>query len=100
MRIRLFLTLVFLAAVLAPAQERRSTRKPILIREEQTAEKKDEKKYELKKFMDFFNQKRQFLGSYEMPENKTLAAIDTEGNFYFIQWNPYPKVIRSKLIVF
>ena len=65
-----------------------------------TVEKKDEKKYELKKFMDFFNQKRQFLGTYQLPENQTLAAIDSEGHFYFIQWDPYPKVIRSKLILF
>ncbi|UCC41582.1 MAG: 6-bladed beta-propeller [Candidatus Aminicenantes bacterium] len=65
-----------------------------------TVEKKDEKKYELKKFMDFFNQKKQFLGTYQLPENQTLAAIDSEGHFYFIQWEPYPKVIRSKLILF
>jgi hypothetical protein len=65
-----------------------------------TVEKKDEKKYEFKKFMDFFNQKRQFLGTYQLPKNQTLAAIDPEGHFYFIQWEPYPKVIRSTLILF
>ena len=63
-------------------------------------EKKDEEKYEFKKFLDFFNQKKQFLGSYKMPEDKTLAAIDSEGNFYFIQWELYPKVIRSQMILF
>jgi len=63
-------------------------------------EKKDEEKLEFKMFLDFFNQKRQYLGSYRMPEGKTLAAIDSEGNFYFIQWEPYPKVIRSQMILF
>lgn len=63
-------------------------------------EKKDEKKFEVKKFLDFFNQKRQFLGTYQLPDNQTLAAIDSEGHFYFIQWESYPKVIRSTLMLF
>jgi len=63
-------------------------------------EKKNEDKYEFKRFLDFFNQKWQYLGSYKMPEGRTLAAIDSEGNYYFIQWEPYPKVIRSQMILF
>jgi len=59
-----------------------------------------EDEYEIEKFIDFFNEKGQFLGTYQLPENQTLAAIDSEGHFYFIQWEPYPKVIRSKLILF
>lgn len=60
----------------------------------------DEEKYEFEKFIDFFNEKFQFLGTYQLPENQTLAAIDSEGHFYFIQWEPYPKVIRSTLMLF
>ena len=63
-------------------------------------EKKGEEKYEFKRFLDFFNRKWQYLGSYKMPEGQTLAAIDSAGNFYFIQWEPYPKVIRSQMILF
>jgi hypothetical protein len=59
-----------------------------------------EDKFEIEKFIDFFNEKGQFLGTYQLPESQTLAAIDSEGHFYFIQWDPYPKVIRSKLILF
>ena len=63
-------------------------------------EKRDEEKLEFKRFLDFFNQKWQYLGSYKLPEGKTLAAIDSEGNFYFIQWEPYSKVIRSQMVLF
>lgn len=57
-------------------------------------EEKEENKYESKKFLDFFNEKGQFLGTYKMPENKTLSTVDSKGNFYFLQWKPYPKLIR------
>jgi hypothetical protein len=63
-------------------------------------EQKSEEEYESEKFLDFFNDKGQFLGTYTMPEDQTLAAIDSKGMFYFIQWDPYPKVIRLKLILF
>lgn len=65
-----------------------------------TVEIISEDEFESEKFLDFFNIKGQFLGTYPMPENRTLAAIDSEGHFYFIQWEPYPKVIRSKLMIF
>jgi len=61
---------------------------------------KSEEEFESKKFLDFFNEKGQFLGTYQMPENQTLATIDSEGYFYFIQWDPYPKIIRLKMILF
>jgi len=63
-------------------------------------EQKSEEEYESEKSLDFFNKKGHFLGTYKMPENQTLAAIDSKGMFYFIQWDPYPKVIRLKLILF
>jgi len=59
-----------------------------------------EDKLEITKYIDFFNDKGQFLGTYQLPENQTLGAVDSEGHFYFIQWEPYPKVIRSTLILF
>lgn len=60
-------------------------------------EKKSEREYESERFFDFFNEKGQFLGSYRLPENTTLNIIDSENKFYFIQWEPFPKVIRSTL---
>jgi hypothetical protein len=56
-----------------------------------------ETKYESESLLDFFNKKGQFLGSYTMPEAYTLNTIDFEDKLYFIQWNPFPRVIRSKL---
>ena len=49
-----------------------------------------------KKFLDFFNEKGQFLGSFTL-KGKELILIDSEGNFYFSQENPFPKIIRAKL---
>ncbi len=60
-------------------------------------EQKSEHEYVSELFLDFFNKKGQFLGTYKMPEDQTLAAIDSKGMFYFIQWDPYPKVIRLEL---
>jgi hypothetical protein len=59
-----------------------------------------EDSFEAEKFLDFFNEKGQFLGTYQMPEDQSLATIDAEGHFYFIQRNPYPKVTRLKMILF
>jgi len=65
-----------------------------------TVEIISEDKFEAERFLDFFNEKGQFLGTYQMNEDQTLAAIDSEGHFYFIQRNPYPKVTRLKMILF
>ena len=51
---------------------------------------------EFKKFLDFFNNKGQFLGSYVLKERE-LRFIDSKGFFYFSESNPYPRVIRAKL---
>jgi hypothetical protein len=48
-------------------------------------------------FLDFFNEKNQFLGSYRLPEQTWLNAIDHENNLYFVQEEPFPRVIRSTL---
>ena len=51
---------------------------------------------ESKKFLDFFNNKGQFLGSYVLKERE-LRFIDDKGFFYFSESNPYPRIIRAKL---
>ena len=49
--------------------------------------------------LDFFNEKGQFLGSYKMPEATTLNAIDDENYLYFVQQEPYPRVIRLEMTI-
>lgn len=60
-------------------------------------ERKAEGEFKLNIFLDFFNEKRQFLGSYKLPEETWLNSIDSENNFYFVQRDPFPRVIRSTL---
>ncbi|MFO7979783.1 MAG: hypothetical protein R6V00_02980, partial [Candidatus Aminicenantes bacterium] len=60
-------------------------------------EKKDEKKYDTKKFLEFFNAEGQFLKRIELPGNRELITIDSQENFYFIQTDPFPKIIRASL---
>lgn len=69
----------------------------ILINELLFMEGESMKDIELKFFLDFFNEKGQFLGSYKLPEWTQLITIDHENNFYFVQLEPVPKVIRSTL---
>jgi len=76
------------------------TKEKMMVNMLNIVEQKSEEEYESEKSLDFFNKKGHFLGTYKMPENQTLAAIDSKGMFYFIQWDPYPKVIRLKLILF
>lgn len=59
--------------------------------------KKPEQEVEVKFYLDFFNEKGQFLGSYKLPEETKLNTIDHEDNFYFVQQEPFPRVIRSTL---
>ncbi len=62
-----------------------------------TLVEKKGKDYESNSFLDFFNEKGQFLGSYPLPENTRIETIDHAGNFYFVEYEPYPRVIRSTL---
>jgi len=39
----------------------------------------------------------QFLGSYKLPEETRLNTIDPENNLYFVQQEPFPRVVRSTL---
>jgi hypothetical protein len=68
-----------------------------LINELQSVEKVNEDKYESKKFLDFFNEKGQFLGTYSLENNATLNIIDHQNNLYFVLYDPFPRIIRSKL---
>lgn len=57
----------------------------------------EKNEFEVKRFLDFFNEKGQFLGSYKLPKTTLLVKIDAEDNYYFVQTDPFPRVIRSKL---
>ena len=60
-------------------------------------EKENENEFETKISLDFFNEKGQFLRSYNMAEGQSLLTIDKEGHFYFVQREPYPKITRLML---
>jgi len=60
-------------------------------------EKKDEKKYDIQKFLEFFNSEGQFLKRIELPQGRELTAINSQENLYFIQTDPFPKIIRFSL---
>jgi len=66
-----------------------------LINELLLAEKKNEEECTYKRVLDFFNEKGQFLGTYNLPQSTRLALIDSENKFYFVQSEPYPRIIRS-----
>ena len=51
---------------------------------------------EFQKFLDFFNDKGQFLGTYEL-NDRELRFIDDEDFFYFSVTDPYPYLVRAKL---
>ena len=60
-------------------------------------ERNAQSEVELNVFLDFFNEKEQFLGSYKLPEHTRLKAIDHENHFYFVQEDPFPRIVRSIL---
>lgn len=51
---------------------------------------------EFQKFLDFFNDDGQFLGSYEL-KDRELKFIDDKGYFYFSVTDPYPCLVKAKL---
>ncbi len=72
-------------------------KKKMLLNMLMLVEEKAEQDVEVKFYLDFFNEKGQFLGSYKLPEETTLNTIDHEDNFYFVQQEPFPRVVRSIL---
>lgn len=61
-------------------------------------ETKDEKSVELVFVIDFFDQDGKFLGSYRLPKWTRLLAIDREQKFYYLSYDPFPKLTRSVLV--
>jgi len=72
-------------------------KKKMLLNTLMLIEENAQSEIELNVFLDFFNEKRQFLGSYKLPEYTWLKAIDNENYFYFVQEEPFPRIIRSTL---
>jgi len=49
--------------------------------------------------LDFFNIDGKFLCSYKLPDSTRLQFIDSDNKFYFVTTDPFPKVIRSSVII-
>jgi hypothetical protein len=47
--------------------------------------------------LDIFNSDFQFLKSVAIPSKKRLAGIDSKGRLYFIENDPFPRIVRCKL---
>jgi len=58
-------------------------------------ERKEEDIY--RTYLDFFNKKFEFLGSYLLQEDMYLSEIDQFDNFYFIHTYPYIKLIKCAM---
>ena len=50
------------------------------------------------KYLDFFNKDGKYVGSYKLPESTELKQVDSKGNLYFIQEDPFPRIFRLKLL--
>ena len=46
--------------------------------------------------MDFFDRDGRFLGSHNLPDYRFLKAVDREGNLYFVESLPFPRLIRCE----
>ncbi|MFC2161023.1 6-bladed beta-propeller [Acidobacteriota bacterium] len=46
--------------------------------------------------MDFFDRDGRFIGSSLLPDYRFLNAVDQEGNLYFVESLPYPRIIRCE----
>ena len=40
-----------------------------------------------------------FLGKFETSEKRRLAGRDSRNNVYFIENEPFPRVIRSRIVI-
>lgn len=57
--------------------------------------KKEKKDEDIDKtYLDFFNKKFEFLGSYPLREDIYLSEVDKFDNIYFVQKDPYIKIIK------
>jgi RNase P/RNase MRP subunit p29 len=48
-------------------------------------------------FLDFFDMRGRYLGSYEVELRRTLKTIDNEGGLYFVRSSPYPRISRCSI---
>lgn len=53
--------------------------------------------FEIVFYLDFFNDEGKFLGSFKLPGMRRLILIDSEGKYYFSDFDPFPSVIRASL---
>jgi hypothetical protein len=49
--------------------------------------------------LDFFNKDFKFLGCVEIPKQRRLVAKDSKNRLYFIEQEPYPRVVRCKIVL-
>jgi hypothetical protein len=57
-------------------------------------ENERESKYQL----DIFDGEFQFLSSIEIPPERRLGGVDSKGRVYFIENEPFPRLIRCRLV--
>lgn len=51
------------------------------------------------RFLDFFSKEGKYLGSKDITDDISFNTVDHEGNFYFVQRSPFPRVSRRKLVI-
>ena len=56
-------------------------------------ENEKESRYQI----DVFDGDFRFLSSLEIPPERRLAGIDGKGRLYFIENEPFPRIIRSRI---
>ena len=56
-----------------------------------------EKDYSYRRYIDFYGKDGKFLGSYTLPAFTRLGTVDSRGNFYFINTDPFPRIYRAEL---
>jgi len=49
--------------------------------------------------LDFYNHEFQFLGHVEIPNKRRLAGKDSQERIYFIENEPFPRIIRSQILM-
>ena len=49
--------------------------------------------------LDLYNKDFQFLGYIEIPEKMRLAGKDSQDRVYFIENDPFPRIVRSQILI-
>lgn len=50
-------------------------------------------------YLDIFNNRGIYIGSFMLPKDTNLDCVDEEGNLYFVQRLPYPKIVRMRMSI-